>query len=294
MSNYPDTVWSLPANSGSPNSSSSLPIGTLQSGFVDSLRGLNNSLIRQFWATKQPSSAFSNDGYAGDSFDTSSVNDATEDPISVHSGAPGRGSGLATSSDPLTRTSVPSYLQSLPDLPLQRELLEHWALVLVDTILPIPVLKNPLRNFISPIAMSGAESVTGSSSPQIAVFHLICSESAFHLCWLRGDSRLRSISLRHHDSGIKHLRRCVSTTDPQHYIALLAAFGMCLINETLSVGTPFWHVHVRGACTWLSQIDSSHWSKSEATATIYQLFLGMAPSGWQNSPITRYLAGVYF
>ncbi|KAL2851250.1 fungal-specific transcription factor domain-containing protein [Aspergillus pseudodeflectus] len=172
-------------------------------------------------------------------------------------------------------TTIPRHLDTLPDLPLQKQLIEHWATYLVDAVLPIPSENNPFRWLITPIALEGARASAESFNAATAVFHLICASSASHLWRRLGQENFLRLSLRHHHLGIRHIRYSLSSTNEAQYISVLAALSMCLLHETLTVGTTFWRAHIRGACGWLRSIKSSVLSKTKTLSTAYQIFYGL-------------------
>ncbi|KAJ5108257.1 hypothetical protein N7456_004932 [Penicillium angulare] len=183
---------------------------------------------------------------------------------------PGNSSDL-----PLASPAPLRHLDTLPDLPYQRQLLEHWMLHLVDSILPIPSHDNPLRWLITPIALYGARERSGSFSPSTALFHLICSASGSQLYRLNGIDKFKNLSISHQRVGLRHLRQSIFRQDEKQYLPLIAALSMCLIHETLTLGTPFWRLHSRGACSWIRRVPYSFWMQSKALSTAYQIFAGL-------------------
>jgi len=170
---------------------------------------------------------------------------------------------------------------SLQESSLQRRLLEHWDLHLCDALIPIPGIGNPFRNVLMPIALAGTQCPPDSSSPSLAVFHLICSASAFHVSQSSAREEWRNIDwaiigAEHHNMALHHLGRSLLSTEPHYLTAILASFILCCVNEAITVGTTFWKVHIQGACHWLRKVDSKFWCQSKSSSILYQIFASLA------------------
>ncbi|KAF4967434.1 hypothetical protein FSARC_5007 [Fusarium sarcochroum] len=179
------------------------------------------------------------------------------------------------------RRKITRHLDVLPNPALQCELLEHWTLDLCDSLNPVPGVLNPMRNAMMPIALEGSRTDSEKSTGATALFHLICSASAFHLAKKRGseESRraLENVALEHHNLGITHLARNIRhSKDRAHCVSLLASIIMCIMNEAVTLPTTFWRLHFRGAVEWVNHIDPQVWQQNEAASAVYQMFRGMA------------------
>ncbi|KAI5461031.1 fungal-specific transcription factor domain-containing protein [Mariannaea sp. PMI_226] len=172
------------------------------------------------------------------------------------------------------------HLDTLPESSVQRTILNYWTVHLCDTVLPVPNLQNPLREIFMPIALEGARSPSGSSTAATAVFHLICTASAFQLSRIREDAAERRqfarLALSHHNLGLLHLRRNLLTSQREQYVAVLAALTMCVIVETITVSNPSWSDHFLGALNWIRNIEPEFWSRSNSASVVYQMFVGLA------------------
>jgi hypothetical protein len=173
-----------------------------------------------------------------------------------------------------------THLQLLPDSSQQRDILEYWSVYLCDAVLPVPGPRNPLREVLMPIALQGAQLSSKTSTAATALFHLICTASAFQLSRIKsnGDERQRfaSLALAHHNSALSHLRCNLLSSQPHQYVPVLAALTMCIINETITAGDPSWRVHIQGACHWVRNVDPDFWSQSRSASILYQMFVGLA------------------
>ncbi|OAQ59105.2 fungal specific transcription factor domain-containing protein [Pochonia chlamydosporia 170] len=176
--------------------------------------------------------------------------------------------------------SLPKYMDILPDMPLQRYILEYWTTHLCDIVLPVPGIYNPLREVFMPIALEGARSAPNGSNAAIAVFHLICMASAFQLSQVKDShsekDRFESLALAHHNLGLSHLRRNLITDQQDQYIPVLAALTLCIVSDTITVSNSEWRVHIHGAVNWLRGIDATFWSRSRSASVVYQMFAGLA------------------
>ncbi|PNS19735.1 Transcriptional activator protein UGA3 [Sphaceloma murrayae] len=169
------------------------------------------------------------------------------------------------------------HLDLLPDLALQSQLMEHWSTHLCDSLNPLPGMNNPLRTTITPIALEGARTASHISTGSTALFHFICSASAFNLSQTRGSlpskRALENAALEHHSRGITHLRKNIESNDHAQSVAILASLVMCIYSEAVSGPTPYWRLHMRGAVKWLKHIDYQVWYQSESASLIYQMFI---------------------
>ncbi|KPM33917.1 hypothetical protein AK830_g12656 [Neonectria ditissima] len=202
---------------------------------------------------------------------------------------PQRRSNSPPSAYPPTQTHPPRmpnieaplrHLDVLPNPALQCQLMEHWTLHLCDALNPVPGIHNPLRTIMMPIALEGARADLKSSTGATALFHLICSASAFHLSQTKStpESRrtLENVALEHHNLGITHLGQNIQSDDLSQCVSVLASLLMCILNEAITVPTPFWRLHFRGAVEWVNHINPQVWHQTESASVIYQMFTGMA------------------
>lgn len=172
------------------------------------------------------------------------------------------------------------HMDILPDADLQCKLLEHWTLFLCDALAPIPGRWNPLRTIFTPLALEGAREDASVSTGAVALFHMICSASGFHMSKLESDPSSRhtfsNLGLEHHNLAIAHLGQNIRSNNEQHYASILASLIMCLYIESITVHNPSWRLHIRGAVDWLNHIENKAWHRTESTGIIYQMFTCMA------------------
>ncbi|KAM5344321.1 hypothetical protein ACJ41O_012858 [Fusarium nematophilum] len=171
------------------------------------------------------------------------------------------------------------HLDLLENPALQRELIEHWSMHLCDALNPVPGVHNPMRTVMMPIALEGCRTDSKKSTGATALFHLICSASAFHLSQTRKPEAKRSlenVALEHHNLGIAHLAQNIQSDDRSQCVSLLASLIMCIMNEAITLPTQFWRLHLRGAMEWVNHIEPQIWHQTEAASTCYQMFMGMA------------------
>lgn len=180
----------------------------------------------------------------------------------------------------LDNQTTARHLDTLHNPGLECELLEHWLLRLCDSLNPVPGIHNPMRTAMMPIALEGSRTDSKKSTSATALFHLICSASAFHLAPKRPtpESRraLENVALEHHNIGITHLAQNIRSDDRKQFVPLLASLVMCIMNEAITLPTQFWRLHFRGAVEWVNHIEPQVWWQSEAASAVYQMFLGMA------------------
>lgn len=172
------------------------------------------------------------------------------------------------------------HLDKLPNPGLQCQLMEHWALHLCDALNPMPGIHNPLRTIFLPLARDGARADMNASTGATALFHLICSASAFHLSKTSDTPESERIfeneALEHHNLGIAHLGQNIQSDDETQYVAILASLLMCLLNEAITVPSPFWRLHIQGAVSWVNHVSPQIWHQTESASVIYQMFTAMA------------------
>lgn len=171
------------------------------------------------------------------------------------------------------------HLDSLSDHASRSKLLEHWDLHVCDALNPISGATNPARTIFTPLALQGAREDATVSTGAVALFHLICSSSGFHLARAEATSGTRNkyerLALEHQNLGITHLSRNIQSDDESQYIPVLASLIMCLLNEAITVYDPFWRLHIQGAVEWVNHVGREYWHHDETAATIYQMFIGM-------------------
>ncbi|KAF9771832.1 hypothetical protein IL306_010498, partial [Fusarium sp. DS 682] len=182
---------------------------------------------------------------------------------------------------PDQRRKITRHLDILPDPALHCELLQHWTLSLCDSLNPVPGALNPLRSAMMPIALEGSRTDSEKSTGATALFHFICSASAFHLAKKReceeSKGSLENVALEHHNIGITHLAQNIRhSKNGTDCVSLLASIIMCIYNEAVTLPTTFWRLHFRGAVEWVNHIDPQVWHRSDAASSLYQMFRSMA------------------
>ncbi|KAF4343290.1 Arginine metabolism regulation II [Fusarium beomiforme] len=182
---------------------------------------------------------------------------------------------------PDQRRKITRHLDIIPDPGLHCELLQHWTLSLCDSLNPVPGALNPLRSAMMPIALEGSRTDSEKSTGATALFHFICSASAFHLAKKRecqeSKGSLENVALEHHNIGITHLAQNIRhSRNGTDCVSLLASIIMCIYNEAVTLPTTFWRLHFRGAVEWVNHIDPQVWHKSGAASSLYQMFRSMA------------------
>lgn len=176
-----------------------------------------------------------------------------------------------------THHSMDRPLDPLPDLNVERQLIEYFVSYLSSILMPVPIpsLPNYLNIAILPMALEGARLDRSTVSAASAVFHLVNSVSAFHLSnTANGDQRevWSKIALSHHNLALSNLQKAIMLNDPKQYVALLGSLLMCLIKETMTIGQSTWQVHVLGACHWVRRVDPLFWTESQTASFLYQFF----------------------
>ncbi|KAG5757479.1 hypothetical protein H9Q72_014381 [Fusarium xylarioides] len=198
---------------------------------------------------------------------------------------PGVSELISHTSSPLDtpgqRRKITRHLDILPDPALHCELLQHWTLSLCDSLNPVPGHLNPLRSAMMPIALEGSRTDSEKSTGATALFHFICSASAFHLAKKReceeSKGSLENVALEHHNIGITHLAKNIQLSkNGADCVSLLASIIICIYNEAVTLPTTFWRLHFRGAVEWVNHIDPQVWHKSDAASSLYQMFRSMA------------------
>lgn len=178
------------------------------------------------------------------------------------------------------REPIRRHLDTLSNPELQSQLIQHWNLHLCDALGPIPGMYNPLRTVLIPLALEGAQADSGSSTGATALFHLICSASAFHLAKVKttpeSKRAFEALGLEHHNTGIAHLSENIRSSEDVQCATILASILMCLFNEAIIVPTPFWRLHIQGAVEWVNHMDNRVWHQTEAASIIYQIFMATA------------------
>lgn len=171
------------------------------------------------------------------------------------------------------------HIDQLSTMYLQRRLLEYWVTHLSDALAPVPGPRNPLKTIFVPIALDGAYSSTQESNGSVALFHLICAAAAEHLSNSPADPitnlklEYTTMSLDHHNRGIWHLHRNLSTERPRSLDPMLACLLICIYYEPASAEAGLWRMHFQGAVDWLRVTDTREAWSSESTVILYQMLI---------------------
>ncbi|KAK7224176.1 hypothetical protein V2G26_012179 [Clonostachys chloroleuca] len=171
------------------------------------------------------------------------------------------------------------HLDGLSDHASRCKILENWILRLCDALNPLPGILNPIRTVFTPLALEGAQEDASQSTGAVALFHMICSASGFHLSntseYEDERRKFERFALEHHEMGICYLRENIRTDDESQYAPILAALIICLLTEDITVNESFWRIHIRGAVEWVNHVGVEYWYQTESASMIYQMFLCM-------------------
>uniref|UniRef100_A0A8H7N1C8 Transcription factor domain-containing protein n=1 Tax=Bionectria ochroleuca TaxID=29856 RepID=A0A8H7N1C8_BIOOC len=171
------------------------------------------------------------------------------------------------------------HLDGLPEHASRCKILENWIIRLCDALNPLPGILNPIRTVFTPFALEGAQEDASQSTGAVALFHMICSASGFHLSNTSEaeDERRKfeRLALEHHEMGICYLRENIRTDDESQYAPILASLIICLLTEDITVNESFWRIHIRGAVEWVNHVGVEYWYQTESASMIYQMFLCM-------------------
>ncbi|VUC20410.1 unnamed protein product [Clonostachys rosea] len=171
------------------------------------------------------------------------------------------------------------HLDGLSEHSSRCKILENWILRLCDALNPLPGILNPIRTVFTPLALEGAQEDASQSTGAVALFHLLCSASGFHLSNTSQteDERCKfeQLALEHHEMGICYLRENIRTDDESQYGPILASLIMCLLTEDITAHDSFWRIHMRGAVEWVNHVGVEYWYQTESASMIYQMFLCM-------------------
>ncbi|KAL6252837.1 arginine metabolism regulation protein II [Rhinocladiella similis] len=188
------------------------------------------------------------------------------------------------------------HLDLLPRPSEQRELIHHWTSFVSWHLVPVDRSDNPFRSVFTPMALAGLSSPSSQSNGQIALFHALCSASAFSRGQLlNDDSRSLTLAMKHYNLAIMHLRHSLanvkhdSNTSPvvdTQRGAILATITMFSAMDMITGRSSEWRTHLQGGASWLSTIEGNAWDRDKSSSMVYQGYLAIAALCNINLPAT--------
>ncbi|KEF57063.1 uncharacterized protein A1O9_07253 [Exophiala aquamarina CBS 119918] len=229
-----------------------------------------------------------------------------DDPMSsspINIAALGRNSGQSLVNSSLMRSTRPRlyitrHLDLLPRRQDQRELIHHWTNFVCWHLLPVDQPSNPFRSVFTPMALEGLRAPSSSSNGSIALFHALCSASAFSRSQLLdGDTKTLTLAAKHYQLAIMHLRHSLSNLTASSPLLLTSTDGTTVPSTTasdlqrtsiLATITMFsamdmitgrfseWRTHLQGGASWLATLNSAVWQHDRSSSMVYQGYLAIA------------------
>lgn len=216
--------------------------------------------------------------------------------ISHSSGAAGNTS-LMRSARP--QLYITRHLDLLPRRQDQRQLIHHWTNFVCWHLLPVDQPSNPFRSVFTPMALEGLHTPSSASNGSIALFHALCSASAFSRSQLlHGDTKTLTLAAKHYHLAIMHLRHSLSTltsasppllpstngaTPPPSSSAsdlertsILATITMFSAIDMVTGHFSEWRMHLQGGASWLATLNSAVWQHDRSSSMVYQGYLAIA------------------
>ncbi len=175
-----------------------------------------------------------------------------------------------TDSAPLLR-----HIDQWTKMDRQRRLIEHWITHLSDALAPVPGPNNPLKTALVPMAYEGALAPACDSTGSVALFHIICAASAFHLSATSEteNCEFRDLALYHHSQGLRHLQHSIAGNDADQHVPVLASLLVCIYYEPVTAETRLWQIHFRGALGWLRETGADRFTGTRSAVVLYQMFV---------------------
>ncbi|KIW11663.1 hypothetical protein PV08_10965 [Exophiala spinifera] len=199
----------------------------------------------------------------------------------------------------LSQAAQPPALRHLDLLPRpreQRELIHHWTSFVSWHLVPVDRSDNPFRSVFTPLALAGLSSPSSQSNGQIALFHALCSASAFSRSQLlNDDSKTLTLAMKHYNLAIMHLRHTLATvkhnpnTKPGVEVqrgAILATITMFSAMDMITGRSSEWRTHLQGGASWLATIEGNAWNRDKSSSMVYQGYLAIAALCNINLPST--------
>jgi len=216
--------------------------------------------------------------------------------VSYSGGTANKSSSLMRSNRP--RLYITRHLDLLPRRQDQRQLIHHWTNFVCWHLLPVDQPSNPFRSVFTPMALEGLHTPSSASNGSIALFHALCSASAFSRSQLLdGDSKTLTLAAKHYHLAIMHLRHSLSTltssspalltgaedssplsasaTDLQR-TSILATITMFSAMDMITGRFSEWRTHLQGGASWLATLNSSVWQHDKSSSMVYQGYLAIA------------------
>lgn len=168
--------------------------------------------------------------------------------------------------------SFPSHLDVLPRPSSQQKLLHHWVTHLSSAIQPTASTDDRLASVCLSLAYEGINTASNVSTGRLALFHAICSMSAFNLGALHGqDPSLIELGIRHQQLSQIHLRLNILSNDPKEIIAVLSTITLFIVDSAINGTSDSWREHIRGGEKVLKN-NQEFWSHSSSASIIFQFF----------------------
>lgn len=119
--------------------------------------------------------------------------------------------------------------------PSSQRLFHHYVTVVAPLMMPLDDDRNPWKTYY-PMSAISQESKLHS-----AIRFAILSQAAAHLLHLGCDeAEMKTLTIRYHSAGLRHLRRALSDVDVVDFELLLASILSLIMAEVYTVSIRFW------------------------------------------------------
>ncbi|OAL54052.1 hypothetical protein IQ07DRAFT_629176 [Pyrenochaeta sp. DS3sAY3a] len=143
----------------------------------------------------------------------------------------------------------------------QKRLIHHFVVFLSTKLFFFDGPDNPCQTIMLPMAMSGLLTSSKITSLEVAMFHTICTCSAYNLLELNGQQpdEYLTLALKHEQLTMTHLRLNLSPANGQADLTRVAIMiGACFAIEAISAHPLRWRAHVAGGLSCLEKACSNY------------------------------------
>ncbi|KAF5573595.1 fungal Zn binuclear cluster domain-containing protein [Fusarium pseudocircinatum] len=143
----------------------------------------------------------------------------------------------------------------------QKRLIRHFVVFLSTKMFLFDGPDNPCQTIMLPMAMSGLMTNSNITNLEVAMFHAICTCSAYNLLELK-DQKSEvdlSLALKHDQLTMTHLRLNLSRMDDQaDWTTAAIVIGACFAIEAISAHPRRWRAHIAGGLSCLENSCLNH------------------------------------
>ena len=169
-----------------------------------------------------------------------------------------------------------SIINPTPIPMLDIELVHHWTIFLSENMLLIDTADNPCHSILMPMALRGLNVLDPEFSMHLAVFHAICTASAFSLFHLCNKPWYYSLVIWNNQRALCQLCWNLQLGDGWLDEPTLVAVLTCITAEAMSSWRSRWRAHVTSILGLLKKEIYRSWIQSLTVGWLLQTCLSLS------------------